>query len=36
MLNQVPVSTEANFSGSFLKNYLEFLEEFPGLFNENK
>lgn len=31
MLNQiVPTATEANFSGLFLKNYLEYIEDFPG------
>lgn len=31
MLNQiVPTATEANFSGVFLKNYLDYIEDFPG------
>jgi len=30
MLNQIlPTATEANFSGLFLKNYLEYIEDFP-------
>jgi hypothetical protein len=32
MLNQiVPTATEANFSGVFLKNYLSYIEDFPGM-----
>lgn len=35
MLNQiVPTATEANFSGLFLKNYLEYIEDFPGIIQE--
>lgn len=32
MLNQIVASStnEANSSGLFLKNYLEYIEEFPG------
>lgn len=34
MLNQiVQNATEANSSGLFLKNYLEYIEEFPGEFD---
>lgn len=30
MLNQIAPATEANSSGLFLKNYLEYIEDFPG------
>jgi hypothetical protein len=31
MLNQIsPISSEANSSGIFLKNYIDYVEDFPG------